>query len=595
MAPRGTRLGLFAAFLSIGATVGIAQSGGPGGVLDQTLIEIQPDYTQAISAASLASIGDLDGDGVQELAGADNNANETVIVLFMNADGTVKGETDFGIGGQGGFGGQLEIGDQFGRRLAPLGDLDGDGIADLACGAYGDDDGSAQRGAVWIVFLNPDGTVKAEQKISQTQGNFGGQLRPGDSFGASVAALGDLDGDGVTDLAVGASYNDISSTDLNENQGAVWIVFLNTDGTVKTQYELSAGHPLFAGALTDGDTLGSAAAGLGDLDGDGIEDLAVGADNTSSGASTRTGEAFVIFLNANGTPKSIVRIAEGAGGFTGDLDLDDDFGYSMASVPDLDGDGVGELAIGAPLDDDGGTDRGALWLCFLRADGSIKSHVKVGPDQGGFTGKYCTDPLPYVVAFGECTAPVQDYNGDGVADLGVGCFVPSLIGGFCAGAIYLLHVDDGEVAWSFPYGSGVNPADSLVSLGSRPSLGAMVTLGIDNPLGTQAAGSVPYLFLSLAPDPSFPNGTSIPNFGMSGPGASGELLIGLGAGDLVLASVGPSWIGPGMPVAFDVSVPNDGALLGLHVFAQGILIDPSAPPSAGKFGLTSGIDMRIGA
>jgi hypothetical protein len=63
-------------------------------------------------------------------------------------------------------------------------------------GAIGDDDGG-NRGAVYILFLSPDGTVKAEQKISDTAGNFQGVLDNGDRFGSSVAALGDLNGDGI--------------------------------------------------------------------------------------------------------------------------------------------------------------------------------------------------------------------------------------------------------------------------------------------------------------------------------------------------------------------------------------------------------------
>ena len=60
-----------------------------------------------------------------------------------------------------------------------------------------------------------------------------------------------------------------------------------------------------------------------------------------------------------------------------------------------------------------------------------------------------------------------------------------------------------------------------------PTLGASVTFGLDNPVGTQAPGSIPFLVFAFAPDPSFPCGTQIPGFGMSAPGAAGELLIDL--------------------------------------------------------------------
>ncbi|MCH8130847.1 MAG: FG-GAP repeat protein, partial [Acidobacteria bacterium] len=95
---------------------------------------------------------------------------------------------------EGGFTGILDENDNFGTGVAALGDLDGDGIGDLAVGAERDDDGGSAHGAVWILFLNTDGTVKAHQKISDTVGSFTGTLDFGDSFGGATAQLGDLDG-----------------------------------------------------------------------------------------------------------------------------------------------------------------------------------------------------------------------------------------------------------------------------------------------------------------------------------------------------------------------------------------------------------------
>ncbi len=119
----------------------------------------------------------------------------------------------------GGFTGILVNFDWLGTSMASLGDLDGDGVGDLAVGAPGDNDGGLQRGAVWILFLNTDGTVKSHQKISDTEGGFTGELDDGDLFGVSVESLGDLDGDGPSalTLAVGAQVDD----DGGENRGAV--------------------------------------------------------------------------------------------------------------------------------------------------------------------------------------------------------------------------------------------------------------------------------------------------------------------------------------------------------------------------------------
>ena len=86
-----------------------------------------------------------------------------------------------------------------------IGIVDGDGILDLGVSAFWDDDGGNGRGAVWILFLRANGTVKASQKISETEGGFTGALNDLHNLGTAVAPLGDLNGDGVLDIAVGAS------------------------------------------------------------------------------------------------------------------------------------------------------------------------------------------------------------------------------------------------------------------------------------------------------------------------------------------------------------------------------------------------------
>jgi hypothetical protein len=366
---------------------------------------------------SVAALGDVDGDGVTDLAVGssfdDDGGTSTgaLRVVFLESDGTVKGEQKISQT-FGGFGGALDDDDRFGQAVAGLGDLDGDGVPDLAVGASGDDDGGSARGAIWVLFLNADGTVKAHQKISDLAGAFAGVLDDGDRFGSSAANLGDLDGDDVTDLVVGAALD----FDGGFARGAVWVLFLNPNGTVKTEQKISQISGGFNGALENGDAFGSAVAALGDLDGDGVPDLAVGASNDDDGnGGSDRGAVWVLRLNADGTVKAEQKISDTAGGFAGSLADLDRFGSALAALGDLDGDGASELAVGTPQGDDGGPDRGAVWVLFLYADGIVKAQEKISDVFGGFTGG-----LDDGDRFGSALAAIGDLDGDGETDLAVG-------------------------------------------------------------------------------------------------------------------------------------------------------------------------------
>lgn len=136
------------------------------------------------------------------------------------------------------------------------------------------------------------------------------------------------------------------------------------------------------------------------------------------------------------------------------------------------------------------------------------------------------------------------------------------------------------------FGCGVNPAGSLKSKG-LPTPGGSVTIGVHNPLGTQAPGSLSFLAAAIAPSPLFPCGFPVPGFGMAGGGAVGELLIAPG-GPVV---AGAPW--SGTPAAFPVPIPDDASLLGVSLFLQGALLDLT-PLALAPVGLTTAFELQIG-
>jgi FG-GAP repeat len=404
-----------------------------------------------------ASLGDLDGDNTNDLvvgAALDDDGGPdrgAVYVLFLRPDGTVRAEQKISTT-EGNFRGVLNTNDQFGISVASLGDLDGDATQELVVGAFADDDGGPNRGAVYVLFLNPNGTVKAEQKISDTQGNFRGALNNSDQFGISVTGLSDLAGNDTTALAVGARLDN----DGGRDRGAVYVLFLHPNGTVKSEQKISDTQGNFKGALDNDDQFGSEVAGVGDIDGDMAQDLSFGARFDGDGGPNR-GAVYMLFLHPNGTVKAEQKISDTHGNFQGVLDRGDQLGIAITGLGDVDGDATNDIAVGANGDDDGGTNRGAVYLLFLNPNGTVKAEQKISDTKGSFQGV-----LDNLDQFGVSATSLGDLDGDLVQDLAVGA-VQDGDGGYRRGAVYVLFLNQ-----------TTNPSTtgSLASSSSRISTGA---------------------------------------------------------------------------------------------------------------------------
>lgn len=309
-------------------------------------------------------------------------------------------------------------------------------------------------------------SVEWAQKVSAAEGGFGGSLDTLDEFGVAVAALGDFDGDGVGDLLVGAHNDDESGT----NQGAVWILNLDAQGTVADETKIVGGSGGLA--LADGDHFGLGVADLGVLYPGAARTLAVGARGTN-GAQNNMGAVWLVPIDTTGAVVGTAsrRITENEGGFTGPLgnssyfgtsvalvgalgtnthvvavgepghavsngavwllSLDssltvtsevqivnpvasaDTFGLAVAHLGDLDGPGGGAaaLAVGAPAADIGGVDRGTVWILFLDSNGGVQSTVEIN--------ELTCDGIELADfdRFGEAVANAGDLDGNGVDDL----------------------------------------------------------------------------------------------------------------------------------------------------------------------------------
>lgn len=318
---------------------------------------------------SVRELGDWDLDGIPDvMVGTcydDDNGTDkgAFYMLMLNRDGSVKSwkkisETS------GGFTGDLDPDDQFGRGIRMLGDLDLDGVPEIGVGSIRDDDGGSNRGAYWILFMRRDCTVKSWTKLSETQGNFQSKLSDYGEFGFDACVIGDRNGDGIQDIAISSPDQ---QTDKNQ-QGAVFIVYLNRNGTAKADFRIAENYSGFIGNMLDyNDEFGCCIDTLGDLDGDGISDLAVGAgkDDDGPAGSYDRGAVYVLFLKADATVKSWQKISRLSGRFYGNIDNADRFGTSLACPGDLNGDGFPDLFAGVRFDDDGGSGAGCQYFLAL--------------------------------------------------------------------------------------------------------------------------------------------------------------------------------------------------------------------------------------
>jgi len=312
---------------------------------------------------------------------------------FYQAEGVIKIEN-----GSGGFVANLDAGDRFGRDHDAIGDVNGDGVIDFVVGARSDDDGAIDAGAVYILFMNRDGSVASNQKISALEGGFNETLNAGNFFGYGVAGIGDYNGDGIPDIA--------ASSPVSPNN-SLYIIHLNENGTVKDYVK---NENIIAQGLT----------AIGDINNDNRIDLVACNPNSNDGGSSR-GAIDILFLDDNSKVMSAntVTISATHGGFGEGLADGDQFGgREVAMLGDIDNDGSIELAVAAFMSDGG---KGAIWMLSLEPTTfNVLSKVKITEGLNGFTETLDleTNPNGTIGAqFGHAMCAAGDIDGDGIADL----------------------------------------------------------------------------------------------------------------------------------------------------------------------------------
>jgi hypothetical protein len=355
--------------------------------------------------AGFAAAGDGDAD-------ADGNVDVLVGSYLNSAGGNDAGTAYLGYGPRTGENDlstmdALIVGDDrsdyAGWAVAFAGDCDGDGNDDILVGAPQDDMGrSTNTGSVYY-FRGPlSGSYLTSDADAQLYGDTSN-----DDVGRDFAGVGDTNGDGFDDFLVGVGPDD----DNGSGSGSAYLI----EGPLTASDVLRTASAAELTGESSSDEAGSAVAGPGDVDGDGYDDLLIGAPSASTG-----GRAYLVTSRVSG----LMTLADADTIFSG-ASSGDEAGASVAGIGDFDGDGNRDLLIGAYGNDDGGSGAGIGYVIFDTSPGNVDL---------GDTAQLIGDAGD---AVGVSVAGPGDVNGDGVPDLFIGGYEDDNVGD-SAGAAWLV-------------------------------------------------------------------------------------------------------------------------------------------------------------
>jgi len=272
----------------------------------------------------------------------------------------------------------------FGRAAGTAGDVNGDGYADVVVGAYTYDNGQSNEGRVFVYHGSSAGLLPEAAWIRESDQSEA-------LFGNSVATAGDVNGDGYADIIIGASRYDNGQAD----EGRA-VVYEGSAGGVSAApswtAECNQALALFGGSV------GTA----GDVNGDGLSEVIVGADGYDNGQADE-GRTFLY----NGLA---VGLATSPGWTTGNSQATAYFGTSVGTAGDVNGDGYSDVIVGAYSFDNGEVNEGRAYVYHGSAAGlsSVPAWTAESNQAGGL--------------FGVSVATAGDVNGDGYSDVIVGAY-----------------------------------------------------------------------------------------------------------------------------------------------------------------------------
>jgi hypothetical protein len=372
------------AFVYHGSATGLSLT--PNSILDDA------DQFGANFGVSVNTAGDVNGDGYSDVIigvhGYDDgaNTNEGAAFVYHGSSSGLSSSPNIIIDDAN----QASAAMGFVTAVATAGDINADGFSDVIVGAYTYDDGAnTDEGRAFVYYGSLSGLSASPDFILDDADQAGAR------FGISVASAGDVNGDGYSDVIVGAyTYDDVANVD----EGRAFLYYGSASG-------LSSTPDAFLGDANQGGALfGWVVNSAGDVNGDGYGDVIIGAHGYDDGANTNEGAAFVYHGSASGISTSPGAIIDDADQASAAL------GIRAAGAGDVNGDGYSDVIVGIYFYDDGAnTNEGRALIYFGSATG-LPATPNAILDDGDLS----------FAELGSGAASAGDVNGDGYSDIIVG-------------------------------------------------------------------------------------------------------------------------------------------------------------------------------